>query len=243
MTDTQTPNTCCNDVFEALGVYSTGSTTQLAAALPNAFYNAIVNGEALLLEQANRTSLMAVLNGECRCNCCEGAAVAIPQFYLAALTQAVAAAQNGFYSTAFVGVAPANVVVAPLPIGTDGYVDVAASLAAYKAANPTATPAQIAAQQAAILAFRSTYQVYVEDVLAAQAAAQTATVVNYATCADSSSTCPQQQCFVANKCDTSSSTTCPPKVIKVSKPKKDCKPCAKPSKPAKVCKTGTCHRK
>ncbi len=245
-TQTQTPNTCCNDVFEALATYTEGSTTQLIAPLPDAFFNAILNAEALLMEQANRAALMTVLDDNCRCNCCEGAATAIPQFYLGALTQAVAAGQNGFYTTTLGLVVPANVVTVPVQPTLNGYVDVAGSLAAWKVANPTATPAQIAAQLVIINAYRSTYQVYIEDTLLVQAAAQTLTVVNYATCADSSSSCPDQKCFVAKKCDSSSSTstTCPPKVIKVCKPSKpkkdDCKPCAKPSK---GCKTGTCGRK
>lgn len=240
MTD-QTKTSCCTDIFNALGLYSSSSVTPLNALQPDAATTAIIQGEALIMEQANRAALMSILTDKCRCECCEGAAEAIPQFYLSALSQASSAGQNALYSTALGLVVPANVVTNPVQPTLNGYVDVKASLAAWQAANPTATPAQIAAQQAAILAYRSPLQVFIEDVLLVQAAAQTATVVNYTTCADSSSTCPDNQCFVAKKCESSSSTTCPPKVIKVCKPKKDCKPCAK--KDTKPCKTGVCHRK
>ncbi len=243
MTETSTPS-CCTDVFNALGVYSTQSADSLNVVQPDAATNAIIQGESLIMEQANRAALMLILTDKCRCECCAGAAAAIPQFYLSALSQASYAGQNSVYSTTLGLTIPANVVTVPAQPTLVGYVNVAASLAAWKVANPTATPAQIAAQQVLILAYRSPLQVFIEDVLLVQAAAQTATVVNYATCADSSSTCPQQTCFVANKCDTSSSTTCPPKVIKVckpSKPHKETKPC--PKKDTKPCKTGTCGKK
>lgn len=251
--DTERPN-CCEASFTALTTYLNAQAVLLDITYPagptGANSQAILQNEAANLLASTQTALTTLLNDNCKCDCCVAPAQAIVAANLSALTQTSAAVAtlltNGAgQNTAFVGSVPSPApVVVPAGSTTTGFVNVAASLAAFQATVPPPTPSAIAAYKAALLAYRSTLQANIEDAIVAPAAASVAATLAYFACPPQ---CEPEQCYRAERKEESSSSTVPP--LRTHKPrhgqehapaphgaqgpaeqrhhKKDCKKCGK----------------
>jgi hypothetical protein len=220
--DSNTSN-CCEAVYNALTTYLQGQSAVLDQPFPTTGNGinslAVIQGEAASLLSQVQTALNSLLTNNCKCGCCISPADAVAAAYLSALQQAgyltlntvatAPATPNGL-TTAFVGSPPspgtANVITVPpqSTTPTNGYVNIAASIASYSATVPPPTPTQIATFTAALLAYRSTLQANIEDFVIAPNVASANAILAYFACPPP---CPPATCFKARK---EESTDCAP---------------------------------